>query len=63
MERFQRKLKSLSDKRTSQKDIVIKLETALEKVGHALLVNIDVNRLVLFCVDSKRFSNLKKIVL
>eukprot|EP00057_Strongylocentrotus_purpuratus_P013978 XP_011668452.1 PREDICTED: myosin heavy chain, striated muscle [Strongylocentrotus purpuratus] len=43
MERFQRKLKSLSDKRTSQKDIVTKLETALEK---AALKHTDAQRLI-----------------
>ncbi|XP_041462220.1 coiled-coil domain-containing protein 158-like isoform X2 [Lytechinus variegatus] len=43
MERFQRKLKSLADKRTSQKDIVTKLETALEK---AALKHTDAQRLI-----------------
>eukprot|EP00057_Strongylocentrotus_purpuratus_P024480 XP_011678954.1 PREDICTED: myosin heavy chain, striated muscle [Strongylocentrotus purpuratus] len=43
MERFQRKLKSLSDKRTSQKDIVTRLETALEK---AALKHTDAQRLI-----------------
>ncbi|XP_063955162.1 coiled-coil domain-containing protein 158-like [Lytechinus pictus] len=43
MERFQRKLKSLADKRTSQKDMATKLETALEK---AALKHTDAQRLI-----------------